>query len=142
MNKKLLAMLMIHIAGSPSRKRLNDLRMTQSRPRVGHGARSRLEPLQRHPPHPDDGLRAPVRFRQWWLGLRALGPADLLENRERTAVRYRFTPYRQFSFSFIVIVKDILRTMLGARILDESGTGVIPNIGVRGINPLRSGVTQ
>lgn len=120
MNKKLLAMLMIHITG----------------------ARSRPAPIQRHPPHPDDGLRAPVGFPQWRLGLLALSPADLLDNREPTPLRYRFTPYRQFSFGLIVIVEVMLRTMLDVLVLDESGTLVLPNNGVRGLNPLRSGVAQ
>jgi Fe(3+) dicitrate transport protein len=35
-------------------------------------------------------------------------------------------------------VEDALRTVPGVRVLDESGTGILPNIGVRGLNPLRS----
>ncbi|CAH1078787.1 TonB-dependent receptor family protein [Candidatus Nitrotoga sp. 1052] len=35
-------------------------------------------------------------------------------------------------------VEDVLRTVPGVRVLDESGTGILPNIGVRGLNPLRS----
>ena len=33
---------------------------------------------------------------------------------------------------------DTLRQVPGVTVLDESGTGVLPNIGVRGLNPLRS----
>ncbi|WP_137894994.1 TonB-dependent siderophore receptor [Ramlibacter sp. 2FC] len=33
---------------------------------------------------------------------------------------------------------DVLRQVPGTTVLDESGTGVLPNIGVRGLNPLRS----
>lgn len=39
-------------------------------------------------------------------------------------------------------VVDALRTVPGVRVLDESGTGILPNIGVRGRNPLRSEVAQ
>lgn len=35
-------------------------------------------------------------------------------------------------------LEDTLRQVPGVNILDESGTGVLPNIGVRGLNPLRS----
>ncbi|AAZ96675.1 TonB-dependent siderophore receptor [Thiobacillus denitrificans ATCC 25259] len=35
-------------------------------------------------------------------------------------------------------VEDALRTVPGVRVLDESGTGILPNIGVRGLSPLRS----
>lgn len=35
-------------------------------------------------------------------------------------------------------VEDVLRALPGVRVLDESGTGILPNIGVRGLNPLRS----
>ncbi|MDO9102903.1 MAG: TonB-dependent siderophore receptor [Candidatus Nitrotoga sp.] len=35
-------------------------------------------------------------------------------------------------------VEDVLRTVPGVRVLDESGVGYLPNIGVRGLNPLRS----
>lgn len=33
---------------------------------------------------------------------------------------------------------DVLRPVTGITVLDESGTGILPNIGVRGLNPLRS----
>lgn len=33
---------------------------------------------------------------------------------------------------------DALRQVPGIRVLDESGTGILPNIGARGLNPLRS----
>lgn len=35
-------------------------------------------------------------------------------------------------------VEDALRQVPGVTIFDESGTGILPNIGVRGLNPLRS----
>ncbi|CAH1386622.1 TonB-dependent receptor family protein [Candidatus Nitrotoga sp. M5] len=35
-------------------------------------------------------------------------------------------------------VEDVLRTVPGVRVLDESGVGFLPNIGIRGLNPLRS----
>lgn len=35
-------------------------------------------------------------------------------------------------------LEDTLRQVPGVNVLDESGTGVLPNIGVRGLNPLRS----
>lgn len=35
-------------------------------------------------------------------------------------------------------VEDVLRTVPGVRVLDESGAGLLPNIGMRGLNPLRS----
>ena len=35
-------------------------------------------------------------------------------------------------------VEDALRNVPGVRVLDESGTGILPNISVRGLNPLRS----
>lgn len=39
-------------------------------------------------------------------------------------------------------VKDALRTVPGVRVLDESGTEILPNIGLRGRNPLRSEAAQ
>lgn len=38
----------------------------------------------------------------------------------------------------VLHVEDALRTTPGVHVLDETGTGVLPNIGVRGLNPLRS----
>jgi len=35
-------------------------------------------------------------------------------------------------------LEDALRTVPGVQVLDESGTGILPNIGVRGLSPLRS----
>ena len=35
-------------------------------------------------------------------------------------------------------LEDVLRQVPGVAVADESGTGVLPNIGVRGLNPLRS----
>lgn len=35
-------------------------------------------------------------------------------------------------------LEDALRTTPGLHIMDETGTGILPNIGVRGLNPLRS----
>lgn len=35
-------------------------------------------------------------------------------------------------------LEDALRPVPGLQVLDETGTGVLPNIGVRGLNPLRS----
>jgi len=35
-------------------------------------------------------------------------------------------------------VEDALRQVTGVTVADESGTGILPNIGVRGLNPLRS----
>ena len=35
-------------------------------------------------------------------------------------------------------VEDVLRRVPGIQILDETGIGILPNIGVRGLNPLRS----
>lgn len=35
-------------------------------------------------------------------------------------------------------LEDALRPTPGIQVLDETGTGVLPNIGVRGLNPLRS----
>lgn len=35
-------------------------------------------------------------------------------------------------------LEDALRTVPGLQVLDETGTGILPNIGVRGLNPLRS----
>lgn len=35
-------------------------------------------------------------------------------------------------------LEDALRRVPGLQVLDETGTGVLPNIGVRGLNPLRS----
>lgn len=35
-------------------------------------------------------------------------------------------------------LEDVLRRVPGVRIEDETGTGVLPNIGIRGLNPLRS----
>ncbi|WP_227664492.1 TonB-dependent receptor family protein [Marinobacter litoralis] len=35
-------------------------------------------------------------------------------------------------------LEDALRPVAGLTVLDETGTGVLPNIGVRGLNPLRS----
>ncbi len=35
-------------------------------------------------------------------------------------------------------LEDALRTVPNVTVLDETGTGVLPNIGVRGLNPLRS----
>ncbi|MET3999234.1 TonB-dependent siderophore receptor [Marinobacterium sp. MBR-109] len=35
-------------------------------------------------------------------------------------------------------LEDALRSTPGLQILDETGTGILPNIGVRGMNPLRS----
>lgn len=35
-------------------------------------------------------------------------------------------------------LEDALRSVPGIQVLDETGTGILPNIGVRGLNPLRS----
>lgn len=35
-------------------------------------------------------------------------------------------------------LEDALRSTPGLQVLDETGTGILPNIGVRGLNPLRS----
>lgn len=35
-------------------------------------------------------------------------------------------------------LEDALRAVPGIQVLDETGTGILPNIGVRGLNPLRS----
>ncbi|QBM16980.1 Fe(3+) dicitrate transport protein FecA [Marinobacter sp. JH2] len=35
-------------------------------------------------------------------------------------------------------LEDALRPVAGVTVLDETGTGILPNIGVRGLNPLRS----
>lgn len=35
-------------------------------------------------------------------------------------------------------LEDALRPVPGVQVLDETGTGILPNIGVRGLNPLRS----
>jgi len=35
-------------------------------------------------------------------------------------------------------LEDVLRQTPGIQVLDETGTGILPNIGVRGLNPLRS----
>ncbi|OIN13513.1 TonB-dependent receptor [Oceanisphaera psychrotolerans] len=35
-------------------------------------------------------------------------------------------------------LEDALRQVPGVQVLDETGTGILPNIGVRGLNPLRS----
>ncbi|MFB6259962.1 MAG: TonB-dependent receptor plug domain-containing protein, partial [Thiohalorhabdaceae bacterium] len=35
-------------------------------------------------------------------------------------------------------LEDALRTEPSVQVLDETGTGVLPNIGLRGLNPLRS----
>ena len=35
-------------------------------------------------------------------------------------------------------LEDALRQVPGITVTDESGTGILPNIGVRGLNPLRS----
>ncbi|MDP5293491.1 TonB-dependent siderophore receptor [Oceanimonas sp. CHS3-5] len=35
-------------------------------------------------------------------------------------------------------LEDALRKVPGIQVLDETGTGILPNIGVRGLNPLRS----
>lgn len=39
-------------------------------------------------------------------------------------------------------LEDALRKVPGVTVLDETGTGILPNIGVRGLNPLRSERTQ
>lgn len=35
-------------------------------------------------------------------------------------------------------LEDVLRRVPGVRVDDETGTGILPNIGIRGLNPLRS----
>lgn len=35
-------------------------------------------------------------------------------------------------------IEDALRNVNGVQVLDETGTGILPNIGIRGLNPLRS----
>lgn len=35
-------------------------------------------------------------------------------------------------------LEDALRSVNGVQVLDETGTGILPNIGIRGLNPLRS----
>ena len=35
-------------------------------------------------------------------------------------------------------IEDALRGVNGIQVLDETGTGILPNIGIRGLNPLRS----
>jgi Fe(3+) dicitrate transport protein len=36
------------------------------------------------------------------------------------------------------MLEDVLRRAPGVRVEDETGTGILPNIGIRGLNPLRS----
>ncbi|GGY11200.1 ligand-gated channel [Litchfieldella qijiaojingensis] len=35
-------------------------------------------------------------------------------------------------------IEDAMRSVPGVQVLDETGTGILPNIGLRGLNPLRS----
>src|SRR3546814_11705424 len=39
-------------------------------------------------------------------------------------------------------LEDALRSSPSVQVLDETGTGILPNIGLRGLNPLRSGRLQ
>ncbi len=39
-------------------------------------------------------------------------------------------------------LEDALRRVPGVQVLDETGTGILPNIGVRGLNPLRTNVCK
>lgn len=39
-------------------------------------------------------------------------------------------------------LEDALRGVNGVQVLDETGTGILPNIGIRGLNPLRSSRLQ
>lgn len=45
---------------------------------------------------------------------------------------------RELTESGARTVEDALRQVPGVKVFDESGTGILPNIGVRGLNPLRS----
>lgn len=45
---------------------------------------------------------------------------------------------RELSESGARTLDDALRQVPGVKVLDESGTGILPNIGVRGLSPLRS----
>lgn len=45
---------------------------------------------------------------------------------------------RELTESGARTIEDALRNVPGVSVLDESGTGILPNIGVRGLNPLRS----
>lgn len=45
---------------------------------------------------------------------------------------------RELTESGARTLEDALRQVPGVKVLDESGTGILPNIGVRGLSPLRS----
>lgn len=45
---------------------------------------------------------------------------------------------KQLHQSGALNLEDALRSTPGIQVLDETGTGILPNIGVRGLNPLRS----
>ena len=38
----------------------------------------------------------------------------------------------------VLNLEDALSVLPGIQVLDETGAGILPNIGVRGVNPLRS----
>jgi Fe(3+) dicitrate transport protein len=96
---------------------------------AGHGEpASGSEPLAERKP-----IKLPeVKITADWLGVptpevakKHPGARTVITNRELTESGAR-------------TVEDALRKVPGVRVFDETGTGVLPNIGVRGLSPLRS----
>ena len=66
-----------------------------------------------------------------------LGPPT--EESERTYSGARtVVEEEEFQETGALNLEDALRPVPGVTVLDETGTGILPNIGVRGLNPLRS----
>lgn len=66
-----------------------------------------------------------------------LGPATPKTAKKHPGARSVIT-HQEISESGSRTVEDVLRTVPGVRVMDESGVGFLPNIGIRGLNPLRS----
>lgn len=66
-----------------------------------------------------------------------LGPATPKSAKKHPGARTVITS-QEINDSGARTVEDVLRTVPGVRVLDESGVGFLPNIGIRGLNPLRS----
>lgn len=79
----------------------------------------------------------PVRLREITVTSDWLGAADALSIKSYPGARSAVTG-EDLSRKGARNLEDALRQVPGVRVQDESGTGILPNIGVRGLNPARS----
>lgn len=79
----------------------------------------------------------PVQLKEIRVSADWLGPATTEVAKKHPGARTVITN-QELTESGARTVEDALRKVPGVRVLDESGTGILPNIGVRGLSPLRS----